>query len=64
MGQNLFVVKYNETTDLFMIHQDEQYSLCEWGGPNHPEVKTWTSLAAAQAVATAINGGTVGTTKP
>jgi len=63
MARNLYVVKFNETTDLFMIHYDPNYSLCEWGGPNHPDVMTWETLAAAQQVAASINGGTVGTPK-
>ena len=64
MAREVFVVKYNEGTDLYMIQYNSQYSLCQWGNITNPQVMEWSTLAAAQAVAASINSGTVGTTKP
>lgn len=64
MPKQTYVVQYNDQTDLYMIEYNSQYSLCRWGTLSNPDLMQWATLAAAQAVATSINGGTVGTTKP
>lgn len=64
MGQQQYVVKYNDTTDLYMISYDPIYSNCTWGSVDNPSLMIWSTLEAAQNVAASINSGTVGTTKP
>jgi hypothetical protein len=59
-----YVVKFNSSTELYMIGYNPNYSLCRWGTLDNPELLTWDSLAGAQAAATSINSGTVGLPKP
>lgn len=59
-----FVVKFNSTTELYMVSYNPNYNLCRWGTLEHPDLMEWDSLAASQGVATSINSGTVGTPKP
>lgn len=62
MPHTEYVVKYNESTDLYMTVYAPEYRNCQWGSPQN--ALTWSSLQDAQTVATLINSGTVGTTKP
>lgn len=57
-----YVVKLNETTDLYLKVSDPDFKKCQWSSP--AEALTWSTLAQAQSVAAAIGHGTVGTTKP
>lgn len=57
-----YVVKLNETTDLYLKVYAADFKNCQWGSP--AEALTWSTLAQAQTVASAIGHGTVGTTKP
>jgi len=62
MPKNQYVVKYSDTTDLYLKVYSEVWENCQWAGPN--EAITWTTLEQAQTVAAAVGHGTVGTTKP
>lgn len=57
-----YVVKLNETTDLYLKVYAADFKNCQRGSP--AEALTWSTLAQAQTVASAIGHGTVGTTKP
>jgi len=57
-----FVVKINETTKLYMISYNTEYSRCQWGNVNDAVI--FDTLEEAEAIATGINSGTVGTPKP
>lgn len=64
MPSQKFVVKFNDQTDLYMVHYDPDYSRCEWGTLNNAQLMEWGTLAAAEAVATSINHSTIGLPKP
>lgn len=64
MPHSTFVVKFNSSTELYMIEYNPNYSLCRWGTIDNPDLLEWDSLAAAQNIATSINSGTVGLPKP
>jgi hypothetical protein len=64
MPQQQYVVQYSNQADLFMIHYDPDFNLCRWASNEHPNVMTWNTLAAAQAVAVSINNGTIGMPRP
>lgn len=64
MPNTKFVVQFNDTVDLYMIDYQPEYKACSWGTIEHPNVMTWGTLEAAQAVALSINHGTVGIPKP
>lgn len=62
MPQNQFVVKLNETTDLYLKVYSPVWEHCQWAGSE--EAITWETLDQAETVAGLIGSGTVGTTKP
>lgn len=62
MGQQQYVVKYNDTTDLYLVVYNPDYNLCQWGSVD--VALTWETLQDAQNIAASINSGTIGTTKP
>jgi hypothetical protein len=62
MGQQQYVVQYNDVTDLYLVVYDPDYNNCKWG--NAESALTWTTLEGAQAMAASIGHGTVGTPKP
>jgi hypothetical protein len=64
MAAQLYVIKYNETTDLFCIFFSTNYSKCRWGSINDPDLVVRYTLAEVQTMALSINSGTVGTPKP
>lgn len=64
MPNQEFVVQYSNQTDLYMVHYDPDYSLCRWGSLQDPNLMVWSTLEAANAVATSINHGTGGLPKP
>lgn len=64
MPRQKYVVKFNTTTELYMIHYSPVYDLCEWGSLSHPNLLEWETLEGAEAAATSINSGTVGLPKP
>lgn len=59
-----FVVKYNDTTDLYLLTYCPDYDGCTWTSADNPNVMTWNNLQDAQSMASLIGHGTVGTTKP
>ena len=56
-----YVVKINETTDLYLKVYSPTWENCQWGSPS--DAITWTTLDQAQSVAAMIGHGTVGTPK-
>lgn len=62
MSKQLYVVKLNEQTELYLKTYSAVFENCEWSSPD--QAITWTTLEQAQTVASAIGNGTVGTTKP
>jgi len=62
MAQNQFVVKINESTDLYLKTYCPVFENCQWAGPE--DAITWETLDQAETVASLIGSGTVGTTKP
>ena len=62
MPKQVFVVKLDEQTDLFLTYYSTDPAHCLWGSVN--DALTWPTLPQAVAIANAIGGGTVGTTKP
>lgn len=62
MAKDLFVVKYNESTDLYLLVYCTVWENCQWTSPGNAAI--WNTLAQAQNVASLIGHGTVGTTKP
>lgn len=62
--KKMYVVKFNSSTELYMIAYSPNYYFCRWGSLQHPDLMTWDSLAGAQGVASSINSGTVGLPKP
>lgn len=62
MSKQLYVVKLNENTELYLTVFSPGYENCQWSSAD--QAITWTSLEDAQTVANAIGHGTVGTTKP
>lgn len=62
MGQQTYVVRYNEQTDLYLTVFNPDYNLCQWGGVEN--AITFETLEDAQNIANMINSGTVGTVKP
>lgn len=64
MGNKNFVVKFNESTDLYLLTYSPNYSECTWTSADNPDVMNWNTLQDAQTMASLIGHGTVGTTKP
>jgi hypothetical protein len=64
MPQQLYVIKYNQTTDLYCIYYSNVYTKCRWGSALDTDLVTRLTLAEVQAMAANINSGTVGTPKP
>lgn len=62
MPKELYVVKYSENTDLYLLYFSSNPEHCLWG--NVQDALTWPTLPQAVAVADAIGGGSVGTPKP
>lgn len=62
MPHTTYVVKFNESTDLYLLVYSSVWENCQWGSPN--SAITWDTLGQAQSVASLIGHGTVGTTKP
>ena len=53
MAQNQFVVKINESTDLYLKTYCPVFENCQWAGPE--EAITWETLDQAETVASLIN---------
>lgn len=62
MPQEEYVVKFNETTNLYLTVYHSNSDNHEWG--NAEDAIKFETLGEAQSLAAAIGGGTVGTTKP
>lgn len=62
-GQH-FVVKYDQSTDLYLLSYSPDYNQCTWTSADNPDVMTWNTLSAAQTMASLIGHGTVGTVRP
>lgn len=62
MPQQEFVVRFNETSDMYLTFYSSDLTHCLWG--NLRDAIIYSTLAAAQSVAASIGGGTVGTPKP
>lgn len=62
MPKQQFVVKLNATDELYLLVYSPVFENCQWTSADN--ASTWNTLAEAQAVATLIGHGTVGTTKP
>lgn len=62
MPKQLYVVKFDTETDLYLLYFSSNPEHCLWGNPG--DALTWETLPQANAVAAQIGGGTVGTTKP
>lgn len=62
MPQEIYVVQLNSSTDCWMLTYNSSYERCTWTTDLN-QAMTWETLAMAQAAATSINSGTVGTPK-
>lgn len=62
MPKTEYGVKYSETINTWLISYQDNYQNLVWGAAS--AAISFDTLEDAQALAAAINGGTVGTTKP
>lgn len=58
MPKEQFVVKLNDTTDLFLTYYSTDPAHCLWGAVN--DALTWPTLLQAQNIAASIGSGPVG----
>jgi len=61
MPKGEFVVKLNDTTDLFLTVYSTSPELCQWGSVE--EAIILPTLEQAQSLALSIGGGTIGLPK-
>lgn len=62
MGQQKYVVQYNNQTDLYLTVFNPNYDLCQWGSLEN--ALTFNTMEDAQYIAAMIDNGTVGTVRP
>ena len=64
MPKTKYVVKVNETTELYLIYYDTTFGTCEWGGIDNESLLQWDTLEEAEQMASLIGHGSVGSPRP